>query len=145
MLNSKELISLLKSLKLPKNDFAIFGSGPMYPRGIKELNSDIDLIARGEAWERAKTLNNAEIKQSGTGYVVKLFDGAIEIFDSWTGENWDINELIDTADEFDDIKYVTLENVIKWKKQMAREKDFEHIRLIEEYLKKNDSSTKQAE
>src|SRR5690606_16424086 len=115
------------------------------PRGIKELNSDIDLIARGEAWERAKTLNNAEIKPSGTGYVVKLFDGAIEIFSSWTSEDWDINELIDTADEFDGIKYVTLDNVIKWKKQMAREKDFEHIRLIEEYLKENGSSSEQAE
>jgi predicted nucleotidyltransferase len=51
---SEKLLSLLKSLKLPTEDFAVFGSGPMYAHGIKELGHDLDLIARGVAWEKAK-------------------------------------------------------------------------------------------
>lgn len=130
-----ELIEKLKSVDLPTNDFAIFGSGPMYPIGIKELGHDIDLIARGEAWRKAITLNEPVKTKTWGCLVVSLFDDQIEIFNGWGPGNWNIDELIDAADIFGGIRYVNLDNLIKWKKEMGRPKDFEHLKLIEEYLK----------
>ena len=136
--NGEQLLNKLRSLELPAEDFAIFGSGPMYPRGIKELGHDIDIVARGNAWEKALTYAepNFTWKDSGAK-AMSLFEGQIEIFDGWGPGKWDVNELIDSADIFDGIRYVNLDNLIKWKKEMGRTKDLEHIKLIEEYLKSN--------
>jgi len=51
-----------------------------------------------------------------------------------------IDTLIDTAEEFEGIKFVTLENVLRWKKLMGRPKDLEHIKMIKAYLVKKTSS-----
>jgi hypothetical protein len=137
-MQSQELLNQLKSLNLPTNDYAVFGSGPMYPRGIKELGHDIDLIARGSAWGTAQTLGEVNQTKLGGNKVIELFDGNIEIFNGWAPGEWSVDELIDTSETFDGIPYVTLENVLKWKKIMNREKDIEHIRLIEEYLESHE-------
>jgi len=133
-LTGKKLLDLLRSLNLPSEDFAVFGSGPMYPRGIKDLGHDLDIVARGKAWDSACHISEPKVTQSGMGLVIEIEGGAIEIFKQWWPGNWDLDELIDTADVFDGIKYVSLENVIKWKKEMGRDKDLEHIKMIEEYL-----------
>lgn len=134
-ITGKELLDKLNSLNLPTDDFVIFGSGPMYPRGIKELGHDIDIVARGKAWEKAQTYAKPELAWKDSGALgVSLFDGQIEISNGWGPGVWDINQLIDTADIFDSIRYVNLDNLIKWKKEMGRPKDLEHIQLIEKYL-----------
>lgn len=111
----------------------MFGSTPMAAKGIKELSHDLDVIARGAAWEKAGTLGKIEPTRFGEGEVVELFDGEIEIFNQWLPFN--VDQLIDTAETIEGIKFVTLENVLRWKKQMNRPKDIEHIALIEKYLK----------
>ena len=133
------LIDDLLSLELPSQDYAVFGSGPMYAHGLIELGHDLDLIARGSAWEAASARSAPQVTKSGDGYVIEIPDSAIEIFDSWAPGDWDIEALIDEAEEIDGIRFVQLEQVLKWKKMMNRPKDAEHIRLIEEYLNKNGS------
>jgi len=133
-MTSDDLLKLLKSLDLPTEDYAVFGSGPMYIHGLKDIGHDIDLIARDLAWEKAKELGKTEEMRLNKGEVITLFNGAIEIFNTWTSSNWNIDELIDTAEIIDGIRWVKLENVLKWKKEMSREKDLEHIKLIEKYL-----------
>ncbi|MBU1017394.1 hypothetical protein KJ678_04540 [Patescibacteria group bacterium] len=130
------LIKNLISLNLPSRDYAVFGSGPMFAAGIKELGHDIDLIARGKAWSIAEKLSVPKVTISGNGKVVTLFDERIEIFDNWTPGSWDIHQLIDQADIIDGIKFVKLSEVLKWKKIWHREKDIAHIKLIEQYLEK---------
>ncbi|MEP7103872.1 MAG: hypothetical protein ABI721_04155 [Candidatus Dojkabacteria bacterium] len=136
-ITGEKLLESLKELNLPSEDFAVFGSGPMYPRGIKDLGHDLDIVARGTAWEKALELGTPEKPSQGDGKVIELNEGSIEIFNSWVPGYWDIDELIDSADIFDSIRYVNLENLIKWKKAMGRPKDFEHIELIEKYLENN--------
>lgn len=134
MINDNPLIKKLLTLNLPTNDYALFGSAQMFLHGIKELGHDIDIIARDEAWKKAQSLGVVEKTKLGDGYVVTLFDGEIEIFNDWVPDKWDINELIDTADLIENIRYVTLNNLIKWKKAMGRPKDVEHLKMIEDYL-----------
>lgn len=130
---TQHFLEELRSLKLPKGDWAIFGSGPMMAHGLKDHCHDIDIIARGEAWKRAMELG--EVHQAVMGdHVVRLFDNAIEIFDGWKPGKWDINHLIDNADTIDDLPWVKLDKVLEWKKRMGRVKDLKEIPVIEEFL-----------
>jgi len=63
--------------------------------------------------------------------------GNISIFKNWHPWFENTDYLIDEADLINDIKYVKLENVIKWKEQMAREKDLKDIEIIKKYLHEN--------
>lgn len=129
----ERLLSEMKSLGLPPDDFAVFGSGPMVIRGMREPH-DLDVLARGEAWEICKSKSKPPKAVSG-GELCKFFNDDIEIFSSWAPGEWDVDELIDTAEIFEGIRYVRLEHVLEWKRRMGREKDLKDIAMIEEYLK----------
>lgn len=129
------LFDELKKLSLPEGEWAVFGSGPMWVRGIRE-SSDIDVIARGAAWDWARANGKIGVKEgSGLDYV-SFCDGDIEVYRAWYPGEWDIDALIDTAEMIDGIPFVRLEHVVAWKKVMGREKDAKDLALIEEYLKK---------
>ena len=132
-LRSNQLLGKLNSLGLSADDYAVFGSGPMFAHGIKDLGHDLDIIARGNAWRQACSTSSPPTAIFG-GLVVNLFNGEIEIFDSWVPGDWDVNDLIDTAEIIEGIRFVTLGNVVKWKRLMGREKDLIHIKMIEDYL-----------
>ena len=134
MITDNPLIKKLLTLDLPKEDYAIFGSGPMAAHGIKDLGRDVDLIARGKAWEKACELGTPQEANLSDNKVVELFDGEIEIFNGWAPGEWDPDTLIDGAEEIEGLRFVTLSDVIKWKEMMGREKDFQHIAMIEEYF-----------
>ena len=133
-LRNNQLFGKLNSLGLSAYDYAVFGSGPMFAHGIKDLGHDLDVIARGKAWRQACTLASPINAIMGKGLVVNLFNGEIEIYDSWAPGDWDVNDLIDTAEIIEGIRFVTLENVMKWKRLMGREKDRIHIKMIEDHL-----------
>lgn len=128
-----KLFRELSSLDLSADDYTVFGSGPMFAHGIKDLGHDLDVIARGSAWRQACSISSPQTAIWG-GLVVNLFDGEIEIFDSWAPGDWDVNDLIDTSEIIDGIRFVILENVMKWKRLMGREKDQIHIKMIEDFL-----------
>jgi hypothetical protein len=83
---ANQLVQELISLQLPNEDFAIFGSGLMLAFGLQDSIPDLDVIARGAAWEQATTLADPHPAKSGEGRVVRLFKDDIEIFDKWTQE-----------------------------------------------------------
>jgi hypothetical protein len=128
------LIQQLLLLGLPESDFAIFGSGPMMAHGIKDCH-DLDILARGTAWSMACLLG--QVAKTPDNHVkVVLADGKIEVFNKWWPGGWDTNVLIDGAEVIDGVRFVTLPNVLRWKKMAGRPKDEEHVKLIEAYLAK---------
>ena len=128
------LIQLLLSLNLEKDDFSVFGSGPMFGHGLIELTNDLDIIARGKAWEQAKKFGGIST-ENGTEKTIKLFNKRIEIGNYFYPGNFDTNELIDTSNIIEEIRFVRLENVLTYKKILNRPKDIIHIKIIEKYLK----------
>jgi len=128
VLKSNPLISRLLELELPPEDFAVFGSGPLMARGWRE-SRDLDIVARGAAWEKAKKVGVQGFTADGA---VKYVVGPIEIFDSWAPGQWDVNGLIDGAEMIDGVRFASLADVIKWKQLMGRPKDLEDIKLIED-------------
>lgn len=133
-LKENPFFAKLISLDLQKDDYAVFGSGPLYAHGLREKISDIDMIARGEAWKKALALGEIGVPKSGDGRVVVIGKDEIEVHDKWGPGGWDTDELIDTAEEIEGIRFVTLANVLKWKKMLMRPKDLIDIEKIERYL-----------
>ena len=116
----------VERLRLPKNQFAIFGSGPLSIRNLREAN-DIDLIVKGQLW------NELSRKYSVMGErLIKI--GETEIYKDWKPWFDDVNLLIDSADIIYGYRFVKLEYLLKWKKEMNREKDKVDIKIIQDFL-----------
>jgi hypothetical protein len=128
------LITKLVALGLPPDDYAVFGSGPLLAHGLPVDAHDLDIVARGPAWRQAVRLGRPVPAPSGSGLMVELAGGELQVFDAWTSPEWDVGTLIDEADVIDGIRFVPLPVVLAWKRQSRRAKDAEHIMLIEEHL-----------
>ena len=120
----------VSALKLPLQDYAVFGSGPLLAHGLVEHIGDIDLLARGAAWTKASALGEVEVAQGGDK-VVRLAGGT-DIFDGWL--ELDKDAVIDRAALLDGLPYAGLRDVLAFKLKLSRPKDAEHIRLLEAYL-----------
>ena len=129
---SARLLGKLRALDLPEGDYAVFGSGPLAARGLWGELRDLDVVARGAAWERAKGLEPVRPAPEGDP-VVRLKGGAIEVFGGWLG--WDIDALIDDAEMIDGLPFARLKDVLAFKRSHGRPKDIAHVRLIEDHLR----------
>jgi hypothetical protein len=127
------LVALLRGLELPADDFAVAGSGPMLPAGLRPP-SDLDVVARGEAWREACRHGRPVPPRSGVGLAVRLFGGAIEVFTRWPGSCPGPDRLIDNAELIDGIRWVRLADVLLWKRLSGRDKDRDDVRLISDHI-----------
>jgi hypothetical protein len=133
-LSERRLFRLLEKLALPSGDYVVTGSGPLLAHGLKASIHDLDLVARGKAWEMAETLGPVAGSQSGFGRRIALEDGAIEVFDHWVGGLTDVDAIIDGAEVIDGVPFMSLKDTLIWKRGLGRAKDIADVRLIEEYL-----------
>ncbi|HBR80288.1 MAG: Transcriptional regulator, AraC family [Candidatus Uhrbacteria bacterium GW2011_GWE2_45_35] len=108
----------------------------MWVRNIRESH-DLDVVARGSAWEIAKLLGDIEWREDGVQRV-SLLNSDVEIFNSWGFGRWSADELIDSADLFEGVRFVNLGIVLEYKRQLTREKDLVDIKLIQAWLKEKD-------
>jgi hypothetical protein len=128
------LIRLLAELRLPPSDYVVTGSGPLLAYGLKTTVHDLDLVARGEAWDRALTHGQVSLAASGLGLRVELFDGRIEVFDHWLAGSADVDAMIDAAVRVEGIPFMSLGDTLRWKRGLGRAKDLADIALIEHRL-----------
>ena len=124
------LFEQVKALGLPDGDFAIFGSGPMLVRGIIEAINDIDIISRGAAWQHAQTIGELVYLEDYDVHVVSIDDGLITIGTSWGIGDFDIDDLIDTAEKISGLPFVRLQYVVEYKQIANRPKDVAHLELL---------------
>lgn len=113
--------------------FAIFGSGPLAVRGLKEPN-DLDIIVTQSVYEEFRDIKNWTEKLFLDGSKHYLEKENIELWKEWGPGEWNVQELINTAEIIEGLPYVNLHNVLLWKEQNARPKDLEDILKIKEYL-----------
>jgi len=127
-----DLFDLLRSLDLPSGDYAVFGSGPLIVRGIIEPANDLDVVSRGAAWEQAAQLGTPVEERGVT--IASLFDGTITIGTEWAIGDFDIDELIETAEMIDGLPFARLEHVVTYKEIAGRPKDVTHLEALEDFL-----------
>ena len=122
----KDFLEELRKLKLPNDQYAIFGSGPLAVRDIREAE-DLDIIVTEGLYKELES----KYRKEGCGLVF----GNIEIISPQASVVKNPEELIKRAEDIEGFEFVLLKDIVEWKKEMGREKDLKDIELVEEYLK----------
>lgn len=133
-LSDHRLIRLLETLALPASDYVVTGSGPLLAHGLKDTIHDLDIVARGAAWQLVAAKGKVIPSQSGLGKRIVFHHGDIEIFDHWLGGLTDVDAMIDSAEFIEGVPFLTLRDTLRWKRGLGRAKDLPDIALIERYL-----------
>jgi hypothetical protein len=133
-LSENRLFRLLGKLALPSGDYVVTGSGPLLAHGLKATIHDLDLVARGKAWDIAKQKAPIVGSKSGFGRRIAFNNGAIEVFDHWIGGLNDVDAMIDGAEYIEGIPFMSLQDTLRWKRGLGRAKDLADVRLIEDFL-----------
>ncbi|MFG2075669.1 hypothetical protein [Nonomuraea maritima] len=124
------LFAELALLDLPPGDYVLCGSAALYVRGMRARINDLDVLARGAAWQKALALGVPKPALSGHGLRVVHPSAAIEFVDRWT-PGWPTDDLIDSADVIDGVPFMRLGDVLAWKEAARRPKDLPDIAAVE--------------
>lgn len=138
-MNIKEQIY---SLDLDESNAVVIGSGIFEVLGIRKC-SDIDLVVSEEVFE---TLSSSGIFNSGVDHGVKVLENDIfDIRTDWIvfGKSYSLSDLQEESEIIDGVRYINLEFYLKVKEfwvindEKPRQKDFQDIALVKEYLSNN--------
>ena len=124
------LFDQIRRLNLPPGDFAIFGSGPLAIRGIIPVCNDLDVLCRRKAWEIVRSMGKIEFLPEYDVTVVTMCEHSLTFGTEWGIGDFDIDQLIDTADIINELPFVQLEHVIRYKKMRFSEKDVQHLNAL---------------
>ena len=125
-----ELFDRLRALNLRTGDYAIFGSGPLIVRNWIQATNDLDVICRGTAWSTVTELGDVSYNGDYGVELVSMLDGRMTFGRQWGIGDPDIDELIDTAEILDDLPFVQLEHVVRYKQLRNSDKDRLHLEIL---------------
>lgn len=122
-MNKEELIKLIESLKLDKNEYWILSSGALVIRGIYPDAGDLDIAVTEKGLQELK--KNYDLKEKGKGWytVNDKIECVLE-----TKEEWKI-------EKFGQYNLQSIDKYYDFLKNSSREKDKARIPLVEEYMK----------
>ena len=128
------IIKAVKKLKLPLGEYVVVGGGILEALSIRGTN-DVDIIVVPGLFDKLR--ESKKYKEEIRWNKMFLIGDDIEIGTKLDWENYSttIEEAIRRATIIDGIPFLNLEETVKFKKAMGRDKDFKDIKLIEEYLK----------
>jgi hypothetical protein len=124
------LVRELMSLELDPSHFAFIGSAPLFVRGWIDAPGDIDIVARASAWREATRRGNIETIPGSVVHKVSLFRGTVEILDGWIPKISSADDMIDTADVINELRFVNLDIIKQVKIFLGRPKDHKHLQII---------------
>ena len=137
---SKKLFEKLRRLKLPRGEYAIFGSAPLCVRGLREVG-DLDVIVTEGLFDEYKQNPDWTFKEFKRGdrivTMLEFNSEKIELYKNWGPGEWDIRQLIKESEIIDDLPFVKVAYVIEWKRISGREKDLRDIEQFEKLSKNN--------
>lgn len=122
-MNKEELIELLESLKIDKNEFWILSSGALVMREIYPDAGDLDIAVTERGLQQLK--DNYNLKQKANGWYI-VNDKVECVLD--TKEDWKI-------EKYGEYNLQSIEKYYEFLKNSNREKDKARIPLVEEYMK----------
>ena len=129
------LLSKLRKLNFPPDQFAVMSSGVLAVRGLREAK-DLDLIVTQKLWKRLSA--KYPVRKHAWGYFISLGRHIEVLGGRLDNQKKDLNESerqIKKADIIDEVRYVKLREVLTFKKRLGRKKDIRDIKLIVDYLR----------
>lgn len=120
-MNKEELIKLIDSLEMNKNDFIVLSSGALVLRGIMDSAGDLDISVTSDGLDYLKSKYSLKQKENGFYQV----NDKIECIE----DNNKNKELVGNY-------YVEdINDYLNWIKNSKREKDKLRISMVEEYIR----------
>lgn len=117
----------LANLNLPKNKHAIYGSGPLGIRGIRDCR-DLDVVVTDDLYRMLMDkLPQVEPGKLSAGDGVEIISGEFSKIKNF-------EEVINRAEEISGFKFILLSDLVEWKTSRGREKDLRDIELINKFL-----------
>lgn len=127
-MNRTDIIQRLKEINFEPGEYWVITGGAMVLYGMKEETSDIDLgCSKKMADELEEKGYSVAFMDDGTRKIE--FADDIEIFENW---------LFDKVQMIEKIPVISIDGLVAMKKALGREKDFEDIRKIKNWMKIND-------
>lgn len=129
------IFKTIKELNLPNGEYVVVGSGIMGALGIREIN-DVDLCVSSkilqtfkekDGWRSYKKWNKTFLENKGKN--IDMFSQL-----AWEGYQTTREKAIETAEHINGVPFLNIEETIKFKEALGREKDMEDIKLLEECL-----------
>lgn len=123
-MKKSDVLEIVSNLKLDKNAFWIVAGSAMCIYGLRQETNDVDLGCTSRlADELEKQGHPAEYVSGGRQFTI--------------GENVEIfeNFLFDRVVIVDDLPVISLQGLLEMKRKIGRPKDFDDIKVIEQYLK----------
>lgn len=127
-MNKGELIELLNTLKIKKEEFWVLSSSALVLRGIYETANDLDIAVTNEGLKQLK--ENYKLKEKDSGWYA--LDDKVDIICDGKMENLKYKPEKLSCDYFVQNIYEYLEYL----DSSSREKDIEKIPLVKNYIKK---------
>ena len=127
----------VKKLNLPNDHFVVVGSGALSVREIRD-SKDIDVIVTELLWSQMIKKYKVGVNSFGVENLeldddIEILNPAQSIFGN--SEIIPLEEIFKKADVFDGIRFINLDHLKKFKKELGREKDLKDIDLIDTYIK----------
>lgn len=130
-MNKQELIKLIESLKIDKEEYWILSSGALVIRGIYPDAGDLDIAVTEKGLKELKSNYNLKEKAKGWYIINEQIECVVD-----TKEPWKI-------EKYGKYNLQSIEKYYEFLKQSNREKDKKRIPLIEEYIKAKTKHTTQ--
>ena len=128
-MNKDELLKLIKSLKISKDEFWILSSGALVLRGVMDTAGDLDIAVTEKGLEELKKNYDLVYKERGWYTVNELVecvcDGKIENLE-YKPERLDNGYLVQNIFEY-----------YNFVKNSTREKDKPRVPIVESYIENN--------
>ncbi len=124
------LIRRLIQLDLERDNFVIFGSGPLLAHGIRKNIRDLDVVARGSAWHRVCDQGIPSAGKISNAPATCFWGGRIQFFREWISTDWDSDDLIDQAEIIEGLRFARLADVLAYKRILMRPKDIMDIHAM---------------
>ena len=124
-MNKLELIDLINSINLLKEDFVVLSSGALVLRGILENANDLDI---------AVTVNGLNKLKENYDWILKT-NGFYKVNDC---VECVLSDMVGRKELIDDYYVQEIYDYLSYLKQSSREKDKLRIPLVEQYIKKGD-------
>lgn len=129
-MDAEQVREALATLALPAGHWAVHASAVLVLHDLIEQAGDVDVVARGPAWERACELGAP--KKGKEDLCVAVPELGVEVWSGWLGE--DLGALIDGAREVAGVPCVDLRAVLRFKESAGRPKDAAHVAAIRRHL-----------
>ncbi|WP_406241889.1 hypothetical protein ACF3M2_12615 [Tissierella carlieri] len=125
MLHKEDIIKVLRNMNLPLGEYWITSGAGLVIHGVKEATRDIDLGCTTNLVEQYLRKGCKYRVADDNSKIVEVSD-KIEMLENW---------FVDEIELIDGLPVGSLESIKKQKSELGREKDINHIRLIDEYIK----------